>query len=263
MVATSVGLVCPACRGDLDAEELSLRCACCGERFPYLPGVEIPDLTFPKQLAGETVRHRQHFDELSGQYDEAIARLLEGSEPVFRRTLVQQLQLKPYNRVLEVGVGTGSNLPHLLGAAEGISVEGVDLSPGMVTLCAQHPLARGHAVRLAVANAEHLPYPDGAFDAVVHFGFVNEFGDPGRGIAEMARVVKPGGRVVISDDSIPRHLRGLPWARALITANPSFGCDPPLTRLPAGVTGLEVQWFASVFYIISFTKAPAGPGAGG
>jgi ubiquinone/menaquinone biosynthesis C-methylase UbiE len=263
VITTLAGLVCPACRGELDAEAESLRCTCCGQRFWYLPGLELPDLTFPKQLAGDTARHRQHFDELSGRYDDEIARLLEGSESVFRRTLVQLLGLKPCARVLEVGVGTGSNLPYLLGAAEAVSVEGVDLSPGMIRLCAERPLARGQALRLAVANAEHLPYPSEAFDAVLHFGFVNEFGDPGRGIAEMVRVVRPGGRVVISDDGIPGHLRGLPWARALIAANPSFGCDPPIKQLPAGLTQLRVQWFAGVFYMVSFTRAPAGPGAGG
>lgn len=48
----------------------------------------------------------------------------------------------------------------------------------------------------------------------------------------------------------------------LIAANPSFGCDPPIKRLPAGLTQLGVQWFAGVFYMVSFTRAPAGLAGG-
>lgn len=263
MNAVSVGFVCPACKGALAEERDGLCCSACGEQFPYLMPGAIPDLTFPKQLARETARHRQHFDDLSERYNDSIARLLQSNEAVFRRTLVQLLKLKPRSHVLEVGVGTGSNLSYIFEFAEGVMVDGIDLSPRMVGLCARHHLAQRQGLRLAVANAEHLPYPDEVFDAVLHFGFINEFGSPARGIAEMVRVVKPGGRVVISDDGIPPYLRGLPWAKALISVNPSFGFDPPLDLLPASIANLEVRWFANVFYIISFSKTSSNSGGGG
>jgi len=119
MNPVSIGFVCPACKGVLAEGRDGLCCSACGERFPYLITGAIPDLTFPKHLARETARHRQHFDDLSERYNNSIARLLQRNEVVFRRTLVQLLKLKPRSHVLEVGVGTGSNLPYIFDSAEG------------------------------------------------------------------------------------------------------------------------------------------------
>lgn len=91
------------------------------------------------------------------------------------------------------------------------------------------------------------------FDGVFHFGFINDFANPGRAIQEMIRVVRPGGKIVISDDSIPMGTRSSPIAESLIYQNQAFGSEPPLSHLPPD-TAYELVWWMGVFYILSFDK---------
>ena len=92
-------------------------------------------------------------------------------------------------RVLDVGCGTGRLAALLAGA--GAEVVGVDLSPAMLAVAAQR--APG---RLACADAARLPLPDASVDAAVTVATLEFTHDPAAVLAEMARVVRPGGRVV-------------------------------------------------------------------
>jgi SAM-dependent methyltransferase len=95
-------------------------------------------------------------------------------------------RLPPSGRVLEVGCGEGSNLVAL--SRTGRTMFGCDLS----ALAAG--LARGRAgAGIAVAEAERLPYADGSFDAVVAISVLEHLPEPERGLAEMVRVLAPGG----------------------------------------------------------------------
>jgi SAM-dependent methyltransferase len=90
--------------------------------------------------------------------------------------------------VLEVGCGTGLILERLAGAAR--RAEGIDLSPGML----EKARSRGLTVREASATA--LPYPDAEFDLVVSFKVLAHVPDLALALREMARVCRPGGRVL-------------------------------------------------------------------
>jgi SAM-dependent methyltransferase len=95
-------------------------------------------------------------------------------------------------QVLDVGCGPGRVAAGAL--ARGAQVTAVDASPGMVRLAAaSHP---GLLVREAVLP--HLPFADGAFDAVTGNFVVNHLGDPAAGVAELLRVLRPGGRLALS-----------------------------------------------------------------
>lgn len=98
-------------------------------------------------------------------------------------------------RILEVGIGDGENLSLLPRAAE---IFGVDIALSRLKACEKRfPRCSG---RLAWAEAEALPFEDDSFDAAFTVGGINYFSGPSRALAEMRRVVRPGGTVVAADE---------------------------------------------------------------
>lgn len=98
-------------------------------------------------------------------------------------------------RVLEVGCGTGTDL--LQFARAGALVTGVDLTPQSIAITRDKFRAYGFDGEFAVADAESLNFPDGKFDVVYSFGVLHHTPDTGGAIAEMHRVLKPGGEAVV------------------------------------------------------------------
>lgn len=146
---------------------------------------------------------------------------LEGA----RRQILQHL---PENagRLLEVGIGDGANLRLL---PEETTVTGIDIAWRRLETCpqfrAQRPLVR------ALAEAEHLPFADGSFDATFSVGGFNFFSDPAAALREMARVTRPGGRVVVADEIVDFHRYG--WGHRI--------------RCPALDHWLMRRWFGEEF----------------
>jgi phosphatidylethanolamine/phosphatidyl-N-methylethanolamine N-methyltransferase len=114
-----------------------------------------------------------------------------------RRRAIELLALRPGERVLVVGVGTGADLPLL---PAGISVLGIDLTPAMLAR-ARAQARDGH--ELAVMNAEKLDLPDASFDAVMLHQVLEVVSRPERCLAEAARVLRPGGRASVFDKFFP------------------------------------------------------------
>jgi len=113
-------------------------------------------------------------------------------------------------RILEVGCGWGE-LAEWLGRETGAEVVAVDLSPRMVEL------ARERGVDASVADVQELPFADGEFDVVVAAWMLYHVPDLDRGIAELARVLRPGGTLVAVTNS-RYHLQEL---RDLVGSGPS------------------------------------------
>ncbi|WP_431784688.1 class I SAM-dependent methyltransferase [Streptomyces chumphonensis] len=111
-------------------------------------------------------------------------------------TAVAALRLRSGDRVLDAGCGTGRTLP-LLRAAVGPegAVLGVDITPAM--LAAASAAGRHRSGGLVLADAERLPLRDGALDAVFAAGLLTHLSDPAAGLAELARVTAPGGRLAL------------------------------------------------------------------
>lgn len=99
-------------------------------------------------------------------------------------------------RVLEIGVGTGLSLRHYHAHLE---VTGIDVSPEMLAKARARVAQAGmtHVARIAEMDARALDFPDGYFDTVVAMFLVSVVPEPERVLAEMARVCKPGGEVLI------------------------------------------------------------------
>jgi SAM-dependent methyltransferase len=136
---------------------------------------------------------------------------LVGGRVRARREILRHLPDRPGASVLEVGIGDGENLDLL---PRGVSAYGVDLARTQLAACLKRDPAM--ARRLALAEAEALPFPDATFDACYSVGGFNYFRDPPAALAEMRRVTRPDGLVIVADErpDLKRyglgHLIGLP-----------------------------------------------------
>jgi demethylmenaquinone methyltransferase/2-methoxy-6-polyprenyl-1,4-benzoquinol methylase len=144
------------------------------------------------------------FDRISGVYDAMNALISGFQEPRWRKRAVGLAGLVPGMRAIDVATGTGKVAADLQRRVQpGGSILGVDLSPGMIAV-AERRFAARPGLRFVVGDALALPAGDGTFDAAtIAFGMRN-LPDYRAGFAEMARVVRPGGRVVCLEISRPR-----------------------------------------------------------
>lgn len=146
------------------------------------------------------------FDRISPRYDHLNRVLSFGADLAWRRRATALARLDPGARALDVGAGTGDLAFAILGASEaGARVTAVDLSPAMLGLFAARAARLGVAARAdaVVGSAQRLPFPDAAFERVVAGFAVRNFGDLGAGLAELRRVLRPGGRAVLLELSTP------------------------------------------------------------
>jgi demethylmenaquinone methyltransferase/2-methoxy-6-polyprenyl-1,4-benzoquinol methylase len=143
------------------------------------------------------------FDRIAGLYDRMNSVMTAGLHHQWRRRAAEMAELSPGGRALDVATGTGDlalELATRVGSAG--EVVGVDFSEKMLELARAKS---GSRVRFESGNALALEYPDAAFDAAtVGFGARN-FSDLERGLSEMARVVRPEGRVVVLEITTPRR----------------------------------------------------------
>ena len=148
------------------------------------------------------------FDRISRVYDRLNSVMTAGLHHQWRSRAADLAEVGPGDRVLDVATGTGDLAFALAGrVAPGGEVLGVDFSEQMLEVARRKAAARALPVPVDFewANAMELDYPDDAFAAAaVGFG-VRNFSDLDRGLGELARVVRPGGRVVILEMTSPRR----------------------------------------------------------
>ena len=153
---------------------------------------------------------RGMFDRIAGVYDLMTSAMSAGLHHGWRRRAADRAELEPGDTALDVCCGTGDFAFELAGRVrrEG-RVIGSDFSERMLDLAREKASERGVSqVRFEWADALDLPYDDESFDAVtVGFG-VRNLADLELGVAEMARVLKPGGRMVILEITQPRRRPG-------------------------------------------------------
>jgi demethylmenaquinone methyltransferase / 2-methoxy-6-polyprenyl-1,4-benzoquinol methylase len=160
------------------------------------PSAEGGTGTLPEQQV------RAMFDRIASVYDVMNSVMTAGMHHQWRERAADLARLGPGDRALDVATGTGDlaiALKRRVGPAG--EVVGSDFSEKMLELARQ----KAGDVRFEWANALELPYEDDSFDAAtVGFGARN-FADLAKGLAEMVRVVRPGGRVVVLELTTPER----------------------------------------------------------
>jgi demethylmenaquinone methyltransferase/2-methoxy-6-polyprenyl-1,4-benzoquinol methylase len=184
------------------------------------------------------------FDAIAARYDLLNHLLSAGLDRRWRTLAIRSLRLTGRERVIDVCTGTGDVALAAIDARPGASrVVGIDFSAEMLRLGGQKVRARGVGGRVLLArgDATRLPLPSASMDAAtVAFGIRN-VEQPERGLAEMHRVLRPGGRLAILEFSIPtsRLVRALylPYFRYVLPRIGGLvsGHGSAYTYLPASV----------------------------
>jgi len=203
---------------------------------------------------------REMFASIARRYDTANEVLSLGIHKGWRRAAVAISGAKPGQRVLDCATGTGDlalEFKRAVGPAG--EVIGTDFCAEMLEAAPAKAERAGLKVTFAVADALALPYPDGEFDvASIAFGIRN-VDDPVRCLREMARVLKPGGSVVVLEFGQPRgafgalfraYSRGvMPVVGGLLTGNRAAYEYLPRTAasFPAGERFVALMREAGVF----------------
>lgn len=159
----------------------------------------------------------QMFSQIAPRYDAANDVMSMGVHRLWRRWTVRRSGAKAGDRVLDCACGTGDlSLAFKRVVGPTGSVLGTDFNADMLSFAPAKAQAAGLDVAFEVADVMKLPWPDGGFDvASIAFGIRN-VDAPATGVGELARVVRPGGRVVVLEFGQPRGLFGLvyrPYAR--------------------------------------------------
>jgi demethylmenaquinone methyltransferase/2-methoxy-6-polyprenyl-1,4-benzoquinol methylase len=176
----------------------------------------------------------QLFSGLPRHYDRAGAALSFGQDPRWRRALVAAIDPARDARVLDVATGTGMVAAALV-RASGCRVVGLDQSPEMLGAArvriAGSPQLR-ERITLIQGEAERLPFADREFDALTFTYLLRYVDDPPGTLRELARVVRPGGRIAALEFGVPRQ----PLLRALWRLHTRAG-------LPALGRALSREWY--------------------
>ena len=164
---------------------------------------------------------REMFDNIAPSYDKLNHVLSMNVDKLWRKHALREIVDGSAQRILDVACGTGDSTVSIAKAAgEGSTVTGVDISEGMMALVEGKAAKAGvgDCIRLQVADGEALPYEDGSFDRVTCAFGIRNFEHKEKGLSEFRRVLKPDGKAVILELSVPQK-RVVRWAYDLYFAH--------------------------------------------
>ncbi|MBO4643357.1 MAG: methyltransferase domain-containing protein [Alphaproteobacteria bacterium] len=222
----------------------------------------LPDMIYDEVYVGDSVFARNYYTGISETYDEYLHitfDLYKDSPENTRGFMVNLLELKDTDNVLEVSAGTGKDSEVILPKITKGHLTLLDLTPAML-FKAQKNLEKFQNVDYVAGTALSLPFPDNYFDKLYCFTGVGHFPDRKRALKEMARVVKVGGRVVFSEKNIPLWLRDTTYGKICANNNPMFLQDAPLADIPVEARNLGIRWIlGNVHYVVDYTVGDGEP----
>jgi SAM-dependent methyltransferase len=253
----------PSCtRAPLTAAAGGLACAR-GHFFPFAPGTDVP--VFAREPEGANEYSRQDAAQVHDNALRWVFNTFGGDEPTLRERLVGRVQAPAGSRVLVTGAGAGNDLPYLaraLGNQGEIHAQDFAQEMLLAGMERHRPQLASDRLHLSfsVSDAANLPFENGCFDAAYHFGGINLFPDIRKGMAEMARVVRPGGRVVVGDEGVAPWLRNAEYGRMLVRNNQLYACEIPLQHLPECASDVRLTWeLGNCFWVIDYVVADGPP----
>jgi ubiquinone/menaquinone biosynthesis C-methylase UbiE len=190
----------------------------------------------PKTVSEETERLKRHWDREAPTYDRRMG--------FFERVLIGEgrewVCSRASGEVLEVAVGTGRNFTFY---PQGVRLSGIDLSPAMLEIARKRAEEFGVDADLREGDAQRLPFADASFDTVVCTLSLCNIPDDRRAIAEMKRVLRSGGRLLLLDHVRASSKVWLAVQRVLEPVLRRFSCEHLLRRPLEHVVaeGFEVE----------------------
>ncbi len=204
-------LVCVDCRVPLPCPNGNgTSCGRCGRSYPVRDGLLIAqgELAGNNRIAADFYNSDRWLR--FRPWEQFFLKTL-GGLPGARMQILRHLRHLSEGRLLEVGIGDGENVALFPPSLE---IAGIDIAERPLAACRDRYPKRG--LFLSLAEGERIPFADGTFDAVLSVGGFNFYSDPQIALKEMARVTRPGGRVVVADE-LPNlfewgwgHLLGFP-----------------------------------------------------
>lgn len=262
---TEISFICPYSKSNMDfiSDDTASYRARNGRTYACDPQSGIP-IFYPEYTQSNEYTHA----EAAAFHDNALAWLFETfqtDEPTIREDLISRLELLPEQAVLITGAGAGNDIPYIARHLQGRGqIHAQDIALDMLQAAqsrsAQDLSSDTLSIVFSQSDAGHLPYADSVFDVAYHFGGINLFNDIQAGMAEMARVVKPGGRVLIGDEGLAPWLTDTQNGKMLINNNALYASPVPLSALPVTAQDVKISWIMeNCFYLIQFTVGHASP----
>ena len=176
---------------------------------------------------------RQMFDDIAPTYDRLNHLMSLNVDKLWRKYALREIVDGSVQQILDVACGTGDSIISIAKAGNpGSRVTGVDISEGMMALVMQKAAREGvhDRIRLKVADGEDLPFGEGSFHRVTCAFGIRNFEHKEQGLREFYRVLKPGGKAVILELSVPTgrtarrlydvyFMHVLPWVGGLISGD--------------------------------------------
>jgi ubiquinone/menaquinone biosynthesis C-methylase UbiE len=225
------------------------------ERFPVRNG--IPTFLKSEDLTGDNGKYNHLYETIGGFYDDT-QRFFGAFRGVdldsYFANYMSLLDVKPGDSVLETSVGTGLNFKYL---PRGVKLSGLDLSQEMLNRCQANLRRWGMDANLYLGNAEHLPFADSSFDVVYTAGAFNFFTDRVEAIQEMIRVAKPGGHLMIEDETeeyVKSTYENIPFTSSFYKDRKE-AVTVPIDLVPPEMEDIHLEMLRDgKFYAITFRK---------
>lgn len=161
---------------------------------------------YNKPESGKKDQVAEMFDNISANYDFLNHFLSLGIDNIWRKKAIDQLKSIKPKTILDVATGTGDLAVMALKRLSPDKITGIDISNGMLDVGRKKMISKNidESIELLYGDSEQIPFEDNSFDAVTVAYGVRNFEDLSKGIAEMSRVIKPGGKAVILEFSKPK-----------------------------------------------------------